>query len=84
MDGFKHICSREIIPPRALESHETVLQMEVFENTMQLGLKELTLLPPVCETSLMQGGTPEKGSDMGREMVQAKQRCKDGANPWKN
>lgn len=58
--------------------------MEVFENTMQLGLKELTLLPPVCETSLMQGGTPEKGSDMGREMVQAKQRCKDGANPWKN
>lgn len=48
--------------------------MEVSENTVQLGFKDFTLLPPVCVIGLMEHRTPEKRPDMGRETVQAKQR----------
>ena len=74
LDDSKHVSWREVIPPRALESLESILQMEVLENTRQPGLKEFTLLAPVCEISLMGHKTPMQRPVMGREIVEAKQR----------
>lgn len=41
------------LPQGHLNPLESILQMEVLENTRQPGLKEFTLLAPVCEISLM-------------------------------
>lgn len=84
LGGSKHVSSREVIAPRALESLESILQMEVLENTRQPGLKEFTLLAPVCEISLMGHKTPVQQPVMGREIEEAKQRRqKGGVQPSK-
>ena len=74
LDDSKHVSSREVIPPRALESLESILQMEVLENTRQPGLKEFALLVPVYEISLMGHKTSVQRPVMDREIVEAKQR----------
>ena len=72
--GSKHVCSREVVSPRPLESLESILQVEVLENTRQPGLKEFALLAPVCEISLLGHKAPEQGPVLGGEILPAKQR----------